>query len=465
MNTNKSSQLNDELTKMTGKQRELMKKYAIYAAMALIFGGCMYWIFSPSKDDKANREAQSGFNAEIPMPKEEGLISDKRSAYEQEQMRQRQSERMRSLQDFSAMIGGETQKTDELTLMPDEPLIIDERATYGSGSNSGRQTAINNSTAAYRDINRSLGNFYERPHEDPEKESLKQELEELKARMHESEKSRNTVDEQLELMERSFEMASRYMPGFSGTGTTLTASPFANTTDFSMSSETEESETPARTVSMPVERYQEQEVTVLLGGLSDAEFIEMFSKPRNLGFLTAAGNEARASKKNTVFACVHTNQTVTNGQIVRLRLLEALWVGNVLVPRNSLLTGTARIQGERLGITISSVENEGAVLPVAITVYDIDGQSGIFIPNMQELNAAKEIVANMGTNAGTSINLSNDAEKQFIADMGRNVIQGVSQFTAKKLREVKVHLKAGYKVYLIPDANLKTNNQSNLANR
>jgi hypothetical protein len=57
----------------------------------------------------------------------------------------------------------------------------------------------------------------------------------------------------------------------------------------------------------------------------------------------------------------------------------------------------------------------------------------------------------MGTSAGTSINLSNDAGEQFVADMGRNLIQGVSQFAAKKLREVKVHLKTGYRVALLCD--------------
>jgi hypothetical protein len=35
--------------------------------------------------------------------------------------------------------------------------------------------------------------------------------------------------------------------------------------------------------------------------------------------------------------------------------------------------------------------------------------------------------------------------------MGRNIVQGVSQFTAKKLREVKVSLKAGYKIFLLPE--------------
>jgi conjugative transposon TraM protein len=126
---------------------------------------------------------------------------------------------------------------------------------------------------------------------------------------------------------------------------------------------------------------------------------------------------------------------------------------------------TAKIQGERLDITVNSVEFGGQILPVELTVYDLDGQRGIFIPNLQELSAAKEIVANMGTSASTSINLSNDAGEQFVADMGRNLIQGVSQFAAKKLREVKVHLKSGYRLYLVSEELLKQKNNQILANK
>ena len=57
----------------------------------------------------------------------------------------------------------------------------------------------------------------------------------------------------------------------------------------------------------------------------------------------------------------------------------------------------------------------------------------------------------MGTSAGTSISLTNDAGQQLAADLGRSVIQGTSQFVAKKLREVKVNLKAGYRVFLLPN--------------
>ena len=458
-----SKQMNEEKTKITPKQKELMKKYAVFGVMGVICAAIIFLIFSPSADDKAKREAQSGFNTDIPMPKDANIIGDKRDAYEQEQIRQRQSERMRSLQDFSALIGDNSAETDDMALLTDEKTVTLYRTPTDYGMQ--QQSPIRNSAIAYQDINRSLGSFYERPREDPEKERLQQELEELKMRLEETENRKNPVDDQLELMERSFQMASKYMPGFMGTEGSAAASPFGNANGFSDASATDESNVMVNMTTMPVAGVREQTVSLLQNEMSDAEFLEMFSQPRNMAFLTAAGDESKAGKKNTVSACIHTNQTVMNGQTVRLRLLETMQAGNITIPRNTLLSGTARIQGERLSITISSLESDGTVLPVGITVYDLDGQSGIFIPNMQELNAAKEIIANMGTNAGTSINLSNDAEKQFVADMGRNVIQGVSQFTAKKLREVKVHLKAGYKVFLIPDGNLKTNNPTTMANR
>ena len=138
-----------------------------------------------------------------------------------------------------------------------------------------------------------------------------------------------------------------------------------------------------------------------------------------------------------------------DGQSVRLRLLEQVQVGNMIVPRNAVVTGVVKVQGERLEITVGSLEYEGAILPVALSAYDTDGQRGIFIPNTTEVNAAKEVVANMGTSSGTSISLAGNAGQQLAADMGRSLIQGALQLVAKKLREVKVKLKAGYRIFLL----------------
>jgi hypothetical protein len=54
--------------------------------------------------------------------------------------------------------------------------------------------------------------------------------------------------------------------------------------------------------------------------------------------------------------------------------------GNTLVRENTVLSGFARIQGERLQITINSLEYGGNIIPVEMSVYDTDGQRGIFIP-------------------------------------------------------------------------------------
>jgi len=432
-----------EKLKLTQKQKEMMKKIFIYTIMGIACAAFLYWIYAPKSKDVKN--AQSGFNTSIPTPKEKGLIEDKREAYEKEQVKEKQTARMQSLQDFSALISGnDSTKTDvDLALITDTPKAS---ASVSAGKETSSKTAsIQNSAMAYRDINRSLGNFYETPKNDPEKEKMKQELEDLKARMEASEARKNEVNNQLALMEKSFQMAAKYIPT-NQEGTAAAAPvPVAGKAPV-------KGKAPEKSDAMPVTAVRERTVSVLQAGMSDAEFIDTYSKDRNTGFHTVTA-ETGGIVRNTVLACVLADQTVMDGESVRFRLMEPMRVGKMYIPFNTQLTGQAKIQGERLQITVSSLEYSGSIIPVEITVYDTDGQRGIFIPNIEELNAAKEIAANMGTNAGTSINLSNDAEKQFVADMGRNVIQGASQYFSKKMRQVKVHLKAGYKVFLVASSN------------
>jgi conjugative transposon TraM protein len=435
MSTNNQT---NESKSLTNEQRQTMKKYAVFALMGIIFAGCMWFIFKPSENE--NREGGlAGFNTDIPMPKEETIIGDKRDAYEQEQMKQRQAERMRSLDDFSSLMGESGRgKSNDLELQPDEYLDIKTSGTASSQRTSGVQNSLN----AYHDINRTLGNFYEKPREDPEKERLKQELEELKSRMDETDNRKRTMDEQVELMEKSFQMAAKYSQGMTaagaagGTGEQVAASTKTNTSD--------------KTPVVPVSGLVEKTVSALPQEMSGKDVMLALSQPRNMGFFTATA-EGSKQRKNTISACIHADQTVMDGESVRLRLTEAMQAGKMIIHENSILSGFAKIQGERLYITIQSLEFEGTVIPVEIAIYDTDGQKGIFIPNTQEVNAVKEIAAGMTTNAGTSISLSNDAGKQFAADMGRSVVQGTAQFLSKKLREVKVKLKAGYMVLLVPN--------------
>ena len=98
--------------------------------------------------------------------------------------------------------------------------------------------------------------------------------------------------------------------------------------------------------------------------------------------------------------------------------------GNYLIPTNTVVTGSVRITGERMGITINAIQHAGNVIPVKLLVYDLDGGQGIPVPGSEEINAIKEIATNMGSSMGSSsITITDDVGSQLLADLGRSAIQ------------------------------------------
>lgn len=431
----------EEKTKkeLTPQQIQQRKKMLVYPLMGLVFLGSMYLIFAPSDKDEAKVESVGGFNADIPQPKGDGIISDKKTAYEQEQMENKQADKMRSLQDFAFSLGEENGNGEDLPLIDDAPAEKPKNAVidFGAGAPNNSRSSIQSSAAAYRDMNRQLGSFYETPKEDKEKEELKRQVEELTARLDAKENGAGSMDEQVALMEKSYELAAKYMNGQNGQS--LQPGQIAQVT-------------PSAPVkgsgnATPVKSVSDRTVSGLQQPMSNAEFIAEYSKPRNYGFNTAVGS-GYSIGKNTIRACIHNDQTLTDGQTVKLRLLEPLQAGNVIVPKNSLVSGSAKVQGERLDILISSLEYAGNIIPVELAVYDSDGQKGLSVPSSLEQEAAKEAMANIGAGLGTSISFAQSAGQQVAMDITRGLMQGGSQYLAKKFRTVKVHLKANYQVML-----------------
>ncbi|MFV0588004.1 conjugative transposon protein TraM [Bacteroides reticulotermitis] len=419
--------------KLSEEQKQKLKKYAIFALMTIVFAGCMWLIFAPSEDEKAKEQQGMGFNAEIPDPKKDGIVGDKMSAYEKEQSEQRQKDRMQSLQGYADML--ESSKSERVTInLGDESQEI---------SHKKEKAPINNSVSAYRDINRTLGNFYERPKDDPEKEEMKRKLDELEAKMQEKENTKNMMDEQLALMEKSYEMAAKYIP--QGQTNNSLKSRIDNYGKAGSSKNGKE------TVSL-VRQIQMNTVSSLAQNINNSELYQMYDQPRNSGFNTMGG-EIGISTKNTIAAVIHDDQTVIDGQTTRLRLTEPLVAGTTLIPENTILTGVAKIQGERLDILISSIEYQGTIIPVEMVTYDTDGQKGIHIPGSLEMNAGKEIIANMGSSVGSSFTMTQSAEAQLTSDLSKGAIQGLSAYMQKKIKQVKVTLKSGYRIMLMPKAN------------
>ena len=411
----KNERRRKESQPLTPEEIRKRRKMLVYPLLFLVFGVAMWLIFAPSDEGES---LPDGFNVEVPMPEEKNLPSDKRAAYEQQDFERKQREKMSTLQDLAVAEDDTDREAVEDVFQTEE--------TASSGRSS-----IRTSADAYRDINRQIGSFYTQPEPEDDQKTLELEwrIQELERQAEEGRRAKEAADEQLRLMEKSYEMASRYLPQNDVKSVPTTAG-----TD--------------KPKAVPVTQVSEQVVSRLAQPMSDAEFMERYSRPHNMGFHTVT-DQAHTAGRNSIHACIYRTVTVSDGKEAEIRLLEPVEVGDTYIPANTVLTATARINGERMDLSVTSVAYKGTIMPVELEVYDTGGMKGISVPGSQELTALKEMAANMGSTMGSSISISTDAGAQLASDLGRGVIQGMSQYLSTKFRTVRVTLKAGHEVLLV----------------
>lgn len=372
-------------------ERQKMMKYLVVFPAAVVCGIVILWLLYTSLN-KNDSKVGNAFNTEIPEG-ENGGIKTKAEEYAAADAAKEKEAQQRAVVAL-----------DTLTALTTDTVE--------------HQSAVENSAQAYQEVQASLNDFFveDTSADNVEIEALNERIAELEAQNALAQQQAAQPDE-MELMERSYQLAAQYM---------------GNGGNYSPPQPTEEK---GKRDVQPVAQVNRNVVS----SLSQTSTVR--------GFNTSVGT-MRAVAKNTIAAVVAGNQSVVDGESVRLRTAEPMWVGNRLIPRNTTVVGSARVQGERLEIEISTIECEGSIYDVELQVYDSDGQEGINIPQSMESDALHEIGANMGSTMGSSINISTNTGAQIVSDVGRGLINGVSQYLTKKLRTVKVHLKAGYRVML-----------------
>lgn len=153
---------------------------------------------------------------------------------------------------------------------------------------------------------------------------------------------------------------------------------------------------------------------------------------------------------NAVAAVVHETQTVTNGSTVKLRLTTDVFINGLLVPKGSFVFGTASLENERLLITIPNIRYGSNLLPVALSVHDMDGLAGIHIPGSVNRDVAKQS-ADQSLQSVEFMSLDPSLKGQATAAG----VSAAKSLLSKKVKLIKVTVKAGYQVLL------KDNNQQN----
>ena len=315
---------------MEHKQKEQLKKVLVFAGLGIIFALAMWFIFAPAT--KEQTDAGEGLNDNIPQATTEKLTENKLKAYE--------------LVDHTTQ---EEQAREEVGR------LAEYFQQEGTSSESDPQEAvvgnkIESSMQRYEENNRLLADFYGSDPYEEEREAMQQEIDDLRRELHElSQQDDDEEAKQLALMEKSYQMAAKYLPA-AGASSAHGAMPMGEQSQMvsPASGGATKDEAP-----MEIIADHKPLVSALDQPMSDEEFMEMYgAKERNMSFHSLSNSSAHSGERNTLCVVVDKTTTLKEGDYVALRLLETARVQQISIPKHSILMAQAKIDGNRMQLLI-----------------------------------------------------------------------------------------------------------------
>ena len=159
----------------------------------------------------------------------------------------------------------------------------------------------------------------------------------------------------------------------------------------------------------------------------------------------------RETENSFIKAVIDEDNKGFLGSRIRFRLLEDIFVGQRKIEKGSILYG--QISGfamQRVDLTIVSVFTRGEILPVHLSIYDLDGMKGLYVPQ----SVFREMIREMGSNSvqGTQIDMSGSG---FFTSIGSKLFTSTSKSIANLIKTNKAKLKCNSYVFLIDEKQLK----------
>jgi len=157
-------------------------------------------------------------------------------------------------------------------------------------------------------------------------------------------------------------------------------------------------------------------------------------------------------KENSfIKAVIDENNKGFLGSRIRFRLLEDIFVGNRKIDKGSILYG--QISGfsmQRVNLNIVSVFTKGEIYPVNLSIYDVDGMKGLYVPQ----SVFRDMIREMGSNSvqGTQMDMGGQG---FFTTIGSKLFTSTSKSIANIIMTNKAKLKYNSYVFLIDEKQLK----------
>lgn len=411
--------------------------------LALPFMTMMFWALGGGKVEKVEGQAvaKKGFNINLPDANlKDDKPMDKMSYYNQAQL----------------------DSIKFLELVKNDPNYKNIAATDTDEYLLGQEDTFQNRTDQ-RGLNRSL--YGSQGHNDPNTDKIYRKLAELDKEMS---KPVTTKEDEYDIYERT--------PGKSSNNTTVNSSDVDRLEQMMNMMNQPAGEDPEMKqlngmldkildVQYP-ERVQEKLKQISQANKGQVFAVSSQTKENNItllnadlstggttnGFYSLTGATAIEDSQNAIQAVIHETQIIVDGSTVKLRLVNDVFINGVRIPKDNFIYGIASLRGERLSIKITSVRYNNSLFPVELAVYDMDGLDGIYIPGAITRDVAKQSAdRSMQTIGLTSLDPSWGAQA---ASAG---IEAAKTLFSKKVKLIKVTVKAGYQVLLRDEKQKQSN--------
>lgn len=165
-------------------------------------------------------------------------------------------------------------------------------------------------------------------------------------------------------------------------------------------------------------------------------------------FNTLSENEPQS---NLIKAIIDEDIKAVDGSRVRLRLLDDIEIGSVVMPKGSYIYaimsgfGSQRVKG-----LVKSLLYKDELIKVSLSIYDTDGLEGLYVPSSSFRETSKEVASSAMSG---NISMNQGSYDNSLAQWGMQAIQNAYQRTtnaiSKSIKKNSAKLKYGTFVYLV----------------
>jgi len=173
----------------------------------------------------------------------------------------------------------------------------------------------------------------------------------------------------------------------------------------------------------------------------------------NASYFNTVGNEDE--NINLIKAMVDENLKVVDGSRIRIRLLDDVVINDVMIPKNSYLYALVSGFGaQRVRAKIETILVGDNLIKVDLTIYDIDGIEGFYVPESAFRDLTKELGAG-AMNQNISMTTGSQDLEGLLFQTLQNAYQSTSRAIGNAIKKNKANVKYSTQVYLINKSSLK----------